>query len=125
MYLAVGQYLAEQAFKRRSPKLPWPVQGSFLTGHANSFMYASRSHENLADAHKKYGKTLAFMYKDQPVVSTIDLDLIKTFTVDEPNEHINRMRLGMFMKEYNHENILFAESDQWRRIRKVYAAAFR
>ena len=75
--------------------------------------------------HMELGDTLGAMIGIQPTISTIDLDLIKHVCLDKASKNINRIRIDLPMKEYENDCLLFAQDDQWRRIRKSFAPALK
>lgn len=123
MVIAARNYKAHQFFKLKSPKLPVLPDPDIFGGHYDT-LYHPRSWKLFEDYHKKYGKTFGFFYCAQPFASTIDLNFMKTFVLDEPNDHINRTNLHLPSKLYSTSSILIAEDDNWRRLRKVVGAAF-
>lgn len=73
--------------------------------------------------HRSYGKTFGAIFYDAPMVSTIDLDLIKAMVLDEPNLNINRFKFPM-PDGMEKDTLGFAEGDQWRKIRRAISPSF-
>lgn len=121
----VKNYFAHKFFDQRLPNLPVLPDANVFTGHAVS-MYLSRLNwRNSYNLHKKYGESFGFYFIDRPVLNTIDPELIKTMVIDKPDVHINRPNLDIPMEEFTKDDIVFVEDDQWWRIRKAIAPAFR
>lgn len=117
-------YKAHQFFKIRSPNLPVVPNASLLGGHMKEIAFDKRNWRKVDELHKKYGKTFGVFYESQPMVSTVDLDFIKTFIIDEPNDHNDRIVPGGPIDEFERDTISLANGKQWLRLRKAIAPAF-
>lgn len=120
---AIRNYQAHQLFKKQSPNLPVLPKPKIFSGHAFEVFLASRNWQVIDELHKKYGRTFGFYYAEKPMVCTTDLDLIKTFVIDEPDKHVNRVFPEVPLKEVEFDSIIFSQDDQWRRIRRVFATS--
>lgn len=116
--------LGRRLFKRKSPGLPVLPNPSIFSGHANRTYWRPDNWKNVDNYHKLYGSTFGWFNLDEPAVSTVDLDLIKTILLDEQNDHINRVELTIPIKELREDDIAFARDEQWWRLRKAFAPAF-
>lgn len=121
---AVGNYQVYQFFRKKSPKLPVLSKPDLFIGHANKISLASNNWQLNDRLHKKLGKTFGYYYGNQPVVSTTDLDFIKTFVIDEPDSHSDRIRVHIPVREFEYDALMMSEGKQWRRMRKAIAPAF-
>jgi len=134
LFLAFVLTLAERAIRSRYALykflktykgLPVPLDHvSWLDNHASKWIFD----ENcllMDELHRKHGKYVGGLVHDMPCVSTTDLDLIKTVVLDSASKNINRPELVMPMKEFQTDCILFANNDQWRRIRRAFAPALK
>jgi len=97
-------------------------QRNWLGNHLGRYA-AKRAVQKLDASHKKYGETVAYMLQDRPTVSTLNLDIIKRVVLDKANVNINRVQMGLPMKEISQNCIFTCENDQWRRIRRAFAPA--
>lgn len=122
--VAVRNYIIHKHFSKKSPNLPVLPNPNLFSGHANEVVLSGRNWQLLDRLHKKLGKTFGLYYANQPMVSTIDLDLIKTYIIDEPDSHVNRFEPNIPLKELDIDSILFSKDNQWRRIRRSVAPAF-
>lgn len=121
-YLALRNYRIYRKFKQLVD-LPIDEEWTLLGGHANRIFYHPRGWKIFDDIQKKYGKMVGFFYRDRPGLSTTDLDFIKKIVTDNPDAHPNRMTPNIFTPSLEADNIIFAEDDQWRRLRKAIAPA--
>ena len=113
-------------FKRRSDGLPiLPGANVFKANHGVEFHLGRNAPNKFQMSHQKYGKTFGFLYGDKPCASTIDLDLIRLINVSESTKHINRMPFHSVAPEFENNNILLTENDQWRRLRRAFGPALR
>lgn len=110
-----------QFFERNAPGLRVLENPSLFGGHTNHIL--KQNCEKGAELIEKYGPTFGMFCNNRPIVVTVDLDFIKTFILDEPN-HINRAKAGLPIKEVEEDCIMFAEDDQWIRLRRAIAPAF-
>lgn len=121
----VRQVQVNKYFKNKSPNLPVADEfKSIIGGNLLGLLFNIRNIYLFGELHKKHGKTLGYYYGNQPAISTIDLELIKTMVIDEPNDHINRCKTDVPIEELEVDSIFCAEDDQWRRIRSASAPAF-
>lgn len=110
-------------FEKNAPGLKVLENPSLFGGHANQIVHVKHNWARGFELLEKYGSTLGFYYDSRPAVLTVDLDFIKTFTVDE-QVHTNRIKAGIPFSEIEEDCIMFAEDEQWLRIRKAIAPAF-
>lgn len=120
---AMRNRTAHRFFEKHSPNLPVASNIGMFGGHIN-VIWGKKNWKVLTDLHKKHGKTLGLFYRDKPVVSTNDLDLLKALVLDKPNDHINRMTADSPVEELEKDSLFTSEDDQWRRIRRAVAPAF-
>lgn len=111
-------------FKKASNELPMLPQTYSPGGHLNQIVFEPFIVHKIEGLHRRYGKTFGWMFGSTPCASTIDLDLMKTLCITEPDKHVNRMNLSIPFKEIEYNCILLAEDDQWRRIRRAIAPSF-
>lgn len=123
LFLMLRVRAAERAFKKKST-IPWLPGGNPILGHVGKTLYSSRNWMVVAENHRKYGKTVAGLHNHKPIVSTLDLELIKKFVIDEPNDHLDRFQPNFPIREIAIDGMLFMETKQWRRVRKAVAPAF-
>lgn len=115
-------YRALKFFKINAPHLPVLEGQKLLIGHLHKY-YHPRSWKIIDEAHEKHGKMFGFYHGLKPFVSTTDLDFIKKFIIDEPNDHINRPK-PVSPSDIDEGSLIYAGNHQWRRLRKAYAPAF-
>lgn len=119
------QHEMNKYFTKVSPKLPIANELiSVYGGHARSVLLNKRNCFVVDELHKKLGKTYGIYYGRKPMVSTIDLDLIKAVVLDEPYKNINRSKIDVPLKEIEVDSIATSEDEQWRRLRQSAAPAF-
>lgn len=121
---AVRNRRAQQFFMKLSPNLPVVPNAGIFGGHMNQIWLAKRNWKILGELHKKYGKTIGSFYRDKPFVSTIDLNLIKAMVLDNPNDHVDRMRANTPVLEIEQDCVFTTDEEQWRRLRRSIAPAF-
>lgn len=122
--LAASNNKKYQFFKKNAPGLKVVNEKpSWFGGHSVHLIHTKYNWRIVDDYFKEHGPTFGFFLHTQPTVVTKDLDFIKTFTVDE-KIHINRMKLNLPWKEIEEDCIMFAENEQWVRLRKAIAPAF-
>lgn len=118
---AFRSYQAHKFFKEKSPNLPILEGQRFLIGHLHKW-HNPRNWKILHEAHAKFGKYVGFYHANYPWLSTTDLNLVKKFIIDEPNDHINRGKQVSPM-DIDRGSMIYAEDDQWRRLRKSFGPA--
>lgn len=119
------QHQTNKYWAARSPKLPVPDEfTSVWGGHARSVFYQSKNVDMVDKLHRKYGKSFGFYLNSKPAIATMDLDLIKALVIDEPYANVNRTMIDIPVEELENDCIMFAENDQWRRLRQASAPAF-
>lgn len=123
--IAYRNYQAHQFFAKKSPQLPVLPNTNLFSGHLVSHFCDKHNALKYHSEHSKYGPTYAWFYCDHPHVSTTDLDLIKTVAVDEALDHINRTPTNVPLYEFREHSLSFSKKEQWLRLRKVCAPAFR
>lgn len=117
-------YKIQQQFRKKMKGIAFIPNSSLFLGNLNLIALHER---NWLKAHKlleENGGLMAGFYANKPVIVTTDLDLIKTMVIDEPNDHINRIKMNLPINEFDVDSIAFVENDQWRRLRKAIAPAF-
>lgn len=121
---ALRNHSAHQIFKKRSPKLPVVPNAGIFSGHVHQVIWARQSWKIYESLHKQYGTTFGMFHCDKPFVSTTDLDLIKSMVLDNPDDHVERMRSNCPIVELEKDNIFISDASQWRKIRRFIAPAF-
>lgn len=123
LIVGVKNHQKQKFFAEKSPDLKVLDKPELFGGHTNQIVhrkYNWRAVERLLDEH---GPTLGFYLGSRPAVITKDLDFIKKFIIDE-QIHTNRMTLDLPIREIEEDSIMFAENEQWLRMRKSLAPAF-
>lgn len=115
-------FKAHQFYKTKSPKLPVVPNPSIFHGHMFDITWKQKNWQILDKLHEQYGPTFGFYMCEQPWVSTKDIDLLKLIELDQPHKHINRAKLKLPLKEFNH-SIFQNDDDHWRRVRRAIAPA--
>lgn len=123
--IAYRNYKAHQFFAKKSPGLPVLANTHLLSGHLVSHFCDKHNALKYHREHSKYGPTYGWFYCNVPHISTIDLDLIKKVAIDEASDHINRTTTLVPLYEFRENSIPFAKDEQWYKLRKVSAPAFR
>lgn len=124
LVIAASNRRKYQFFRERAPGLSVVAQPpSLFGGHANSMFHANRNWEIVDRLFAEHGPTVGLFYNTFPLAITKDLDFIKQFALDEP-EHVNRSKPHVPMEELEEDCIMFAEDEQWLRLRKAIAPAF-
>lgn len=124
LILAAKNRKKYQFFEKNAPGLKVLKNPSLFGGHTNRYVHAKYNSalcDKLFEEHQS--STIGFYYDSRPAAITKDLDFIKTFTMDE-QIHINRIRPNLPIREAEEDCIMFAEDDQWLKIRKAVAPAF-
>lgn len=116
--------LAYWSFKKKSNNLPILKDRRLLGNHVTTWPARKNLCNEFSEEHEKLGKTIGALYNDKFVASTIDLDVAKLIIYDEPNLHINRIRLNLPLKEME-GSLLIAEDDKWRKLRRHFGPAFK
>lgn len=111
-------------YKKASNGLPILPQTYSPGGNLRQVIFEPFIVHKIEGLHRRYGKTFGWMFGSTPCASTIDLDLMKTICINEPDKHVNRINLSIPFKEIEYNCILLAEGDQWRRIRRSIAPSF-
>lgn len=111
-------------FKLKSPNLPLIDNPSILGGHAATFVHRKDNCLMVHKCHQKFGRTLGAYHASRPSIGTTDLDLIKFMVIDEPDAHVNRMKPNIPFEELETHTLMFAEDEQWRRLRQASAPSF-
>ena len=120
--IGLRNHKAHKFFKTHIPNLPVFPNKNIIFG-STEFFFGKRKWREADEIHKKLGKYVGFYYGREPWISTTDLDLIKRMTIDDPGKHCDRPNLCLPISEYDQDCILFAETEQWRRIRRAIAPA--
>lgn len=121
LYRLVCNHYSNQFIQKNLPNLPILGGRKPILGHLHLIMDL-KNWKHQEDGHKKLGKSFGLYYGDRTVISTIDLDLIKRFAVDE-DHHDRFFPLSLGLKEFETGCIFTAEGEEWRRIRKAMAPA--
>lgn len=118
----VDTWHAIKTFRETSNGMPI-AEHLKINGHLD-LIFAGSNWKYLNEQHEKLGKFCAVFYTKRILVSTIDLDFIKSMIFDEP-QHTNRIdSYDLFIDEMSSESIMLARDDKWRRLRKCIAPAF-
>ena len=115
--------LAYWSFKKKSNNLPILGHRRLLGNHSYWLTKDNICNEVVKE-HSTLGKTVGFLLNQKFSVSTIDLDLIKLVIDEEPDHHMNRIKLHLPIREIEN-SILMAEDDKWRKLRRHFAPAFK
>lgn len=111
-------------FEEKAPGLKVVENPSLFGGHSNQLIHAKYNWALADEKFEKYARSTVGLYFDtRPAVATKDLDFIKTFALDEP-AHINRLKPSVPWREIEEDCIMFAEDEQWVKLRKAIAPAF-
>lgn len=121
-YTLLCNHFRNQFFQKNLPSLPILEDQKPLIGHLHIAM-SPRNWRFYENGHKKLKKYFGFYIGNQRAISTIDLDLIKKFAVDEEN-HDRAYKMDLAFEETEKDCIFTARGDQWRRLRKALAPAF-
>lgn len=123
---SIVSQLALRNFKKRSKGLPLYADYSFICNHSVSMLCAKDPCNKVLELWKQDGhKTRGYLFHSRPAAMTIDLDLIKTIVIDESTKHINRIPLNLTFFEVREDNLMLAEDDQWRRLRRAFSQALK
>lgn len=122
---AINSRLALARCKKLLKGFPFLEDGASLFGNHLSTMIDRRNLQVMDRLHKKHGSTYAYAIHETPIVSTCDLSLIKQVVLDKANTNINRIQLGIPMREIEQDCIFTCVGDQWRRIRRAFAPALK
>lgn len=132
LFIGIAGYLLElgaknrrkyEFFEKNAPGLKVVPNPSLFGGHTNQLFNIKHNIFLVEDALKKYGPTVGVYFGTRPGAITIDLEFIKTFTIDE-QIHTNRGKLDLPFEELERDSIMFAEDEQWLKIRRAIAPAF-
>lgn len=93
-------------------------------GHMDQVYFTPYNCHKIEGLHRLQGRTFGFMYGTRPMVSTVDLDLIKKLALDGPKLNVNRTNLSIPVKVVQHHSIVYAQDDHWRQLRKAIAPGF-
>lgn len=121
--IAIRNYKAHQIFENSKPSLPEVPDKKLFSGHLK-ILGDERAWKLVEDLHEKYGKSFGTFFGNKPVVSTVDLDLIKRIVLDDPKAHINRADPTIPLDEMDHNDLFVARDEQWHRIRRQFSPAF-
>lgn len=110
-------------FKKLSRGLPISPGASLLGNHISALPFRKQNCRTLKKWHGEMGKTIGWLKGSEYCASTIDLNLIKTFILDEPDTHMNRMQMNLPLEEFE-KSIMLAPKEEWRHLRKTLAPAF-
>lgn len=110
-------------FEKNAPGLAVVKDPSLFGGHTNTVIHSKKLWSTVDALFDKYGPTVGIFFDTRPAVFTKDLDFIKTFTIDE-QDHVNRILAHLPITEVEEDCIMFAEDEQWLKLRKVIAPAF-
>lgn len=122
IYKLVCNHFKNQLLQKNLPTLPILEGQKPVIGHIPAFL-SPRQWQIYENAHRKHGKYFGLYFGNIPMVTTIDLDLIKKIAIDE-DHHDRFARLHLASEEIESDCILTARGEQWRRIRKALAPAF-
>lgn len=121
LYELVFKQFSNQFFQKNLPTLPILEGQKPLIGHLHKYM-SSRYWLIFQNYHKKVGKNFGYYTGQRRAISTIDLDLIKKFAVEE-DHHDRFPRITVAADEFEIGNLFTARGEEWYRIRKALAPA--
>jgi cytochrome P450 len=122
LYVVIKCRLALWQFKRKNNGLPM-YDKLHLLGNTMFTLAVAPNSCNLVDqAHKRLGKTFGWLSTTRYGVHTTDLELLKRVVIDLGE--INRIKTDFPLQEIEN-SLLFAEDDQWRKLRRNFAPAFK
>lgn len=121
--IGIRNYKAQLIFKQKKPSLPELPNKKLFSGHLDMILH-ERNWQILEKLHEQHGKTFGAFYANKPFVSTIDLDFVKQFVIDEPYAHVNRYNPSLPIEELGGDDIHFARDEQWLKVRKLVSPAF-
>jgi hypothetical protein len=119
----VSDRWALMKFKKLSKGLPMFPGARLIGNHISSLPFGEKNSILMRKWHDQLGKTIGWLMGGDFCVSTIDLDLIKTFIFDEPDTHLDRKKINLPLEEFD-KSLLLASKDEWRQLRKLIAPAF-
>lgn len=121
-HIAIKCRLALWRFKRQTNGLPLYDHLQLLGNTLFTLGAAPSICQKVDEAHRRLGKTFGWLSMTRYGVHTTDLELIKRIVVDECE--INRTRTDFPMQEIEN-SLLMVEDDQWRKLRRQFAPAFK
>uniref|UniRef100_A0A6G1S5F9 Putative cytochrome P450 CYP13A8 n=1 Tax=Aceria tosichella TaxID=561515 RepID=A0A6G1S5F9_9ACAR len=119
---AILDRMAIIRFKKLSRGLPIGPDYNLLGNHIRTMIVSENNSKTLQQWHQELGNTLGILKGSNFVASTIDLDVIKVFVQDEPDNHLDRMPVGLPLEEFEH-SIMLAPKNEWRQLRRAIAPA--
>lgn len=100
-----------------------PESWGMFGGHTHLYCKMGNI-KHMTEQHKITGeKTMVYFINHQPLVVTIDYDLVKKYAFEEKNDHIVRPPLGSPIIQLEYDCLISASGDQLSRLRPVYAGA--
>lgn len=122
--IAIRNHKAQQFFKLKVPHVPTVPDANLFIGHLGQTVWQTQQNEFLDNLYKRLGPFFGVYYCDKPILCTADIKFIKQVVLDEPHPSINRnFKLNIGIDELEFDNLMSAENNQWRRIRKAIAPA--
>lgn len=118
--LIIHNHRAQKYFQTKSPKLPVVSNPSIFIGNTFQVTWNVKNCETVEAWHRKLGQTFGFYIIDEPWVSTKDLDLIKRIEIDEAHKHLDRIRIGFPIAEFD-KSIFQINGHEWHRVRRAIA----
>lgn len=122
LYVLVSNHFKNRYLQKNLPSLPILDGQKPLIGHLN-ILLGSKSWKNQQDGHKRLGKTYGCYLGNRRVISTIDLDFIRKFAVED-DHHDRIFTVNVSFEALEVDNLGSSQGEQWRRIRKAVAPAF-
>ena len=116
---------AYNELKRQTKGLPMAKGRNIIFNHTLLNLAKSKV-KMLSLGHESHGyKNVALLHHERHSVSTIDPNLMKRVVLDQPNKNINRMPINGAASDLTTDTLMFAEDEQWHRLRRAVAPAFR
>lgn len=116
--------LALEKTKKKFPRIPVMRESSWLGNHLSS-LAMDQNCQRICREHADLGDIMLGLMNTRLLVSIVDLDLLKQIVLDQASVNINRVELPMPMSEYDCDNLMTCEDEQWKCIRKVFAPALK
>lgn len=123
LFLITRNIKSRRFYRKKCPNIPFAPDDNLITGHNGLFLTQKYNCNTFDEYHKKLGKTYGLFRFDRFCVSTLDLDLWKQITLDEPNDHVNRPYYSFPLHEFELDSIASAKDKQWAKIRRSIAPA--
>lgn len=122
LHTLVSNHLRNEYFQKNLPNLPIPDGQRPLIGHLK-LLLGDRNYKDLQDNHKSLGKTFGCYMGGGRVISTIDLDFIREFAIQD-DHHGRDFKLKISFEAIEVDNLATSGGEQWHRIRKAMMPGF-